>query len=230
MPSPIPIPKERDKPPISPNRGTNHATSLLGKSHRHIRIPHRCPPRPHWAKGSPNQELHDPSHGESSTTSPQSPSNHWRRNTNPGFITPRPHWAQGSLLSELQDPLYGESSSVPPQNPTAHRQKPNPPTWFLDAIKSIAGMYLPPTVPSSFQFHASTKAAEHNKKIIESHGGLQQAIEEQQNSTVSYGSEFCLPWCLHRLLHHHPLWSHMTVRLSQGSTYPLNPISDVARQ
>ena len=91
-------------------------------------------------------------------------------------------------------------------------------------------MYLPPTVPSSFQFHASTEAAEHNKKIIESLGGLQQAIEAKPNSTVSYGSELHLPWCLRRLLHHHPLWSHMTVRVSQGSTYPLNPIFDEARQ
>ena len=99
MPIPINIPKERDKSPISPNRGTYHATSLLGKSHLRISISHCCPPRPHWAKGSPNQELHDPSHGESSTTSPQSPSNHWRGNTNPGVITPRPHWAQVSLRS-----------------------------------------------------------------------------------------------------------------------------------
>ena len=65
MPSLIPILKQREKPPISPNRGTNHATSLLGKSHRHIRTQHCCPPLSHWAKGSSNQELHDPSHGES---------------------------------------------------------------------------------------------------------------------------------------------------------------------
>ena len=69
MPSPIPIPKERDKPPISPNRGTNHATYLIGKSHHNISIQHRGTHRPHWAKVSPNQELHDPSYRESSTTS-----------------------------------------------------------------------------------------------------------------------------------------------------------------
>ena len=147
MLSPLPIPKERDKPPIQPNRGTNHATSLLGKSHRHISIQHSCPPHPHWAKGSPNQDRHDPSHGEISRTSPQSPSNHWRRNTNPGVITPRPHWDQGSLLLELHDPLYGESSSTSPLSPTVHWKNPTFPTWFLKAIKSVAGIDLPPTVP-----------------------------------------------------------------------------------
>ena len=176
MPSLITIPKERDKHPISPNRGTNHATSLLGKSHCHINIQNRGSPCPHWAIGSHNQELHDSSYGESSTTSPQIPWNHWRRNKNPGVITPRPHWDQGSLLSELQDPLYEENSSILPQSPTDHRQNPNPPTLFLKAIRSIAGMYLPPTIPSSFEFHAATEAAKHNKKIIESHRGLQQAI------------------------------------------------------
>ena len=73
MPSPIPITNERYKPTISPNRGTKHATSLLGKSHRHISIQHCGPPRPHSAKISLNQELHEPSYGESSTTLPQSP-------------------------------------------------------------------------------------------------------------------------------------------------------------
>ena len=135
MPSPIPIPKERDRSPISPNRGTNHAISLLGKSHRHINIQNCGPPCPHWAKGSPNQEIHDPSYGESSTTLPQSPWDNWRRNTNQGDITPHSHWDQGLLLSELHDPLYGESSSISPQSPTAHRQNPTPPTWFLEAIK-----------------------------------------------------------------------------------------------
>ena len=91
-------------------------------------------------------------------------------------------------------------------------------------------MDLPPTVPSSFQIHATTKAAEHNQKKIEFHGGHQQIIKAQPNSTVSYGSEFRPPWCLCRLLHNHPLWSHMTFRLSQGSTYPLNHISDKTRQ
>ena len=133
------------------------------------------------------------------------------------FMNPKTHYmARAPPSCHRTPPLIGKT--------------PTPSTWFLKAIKSIAGMYLPPTVTSSFQFHASTKAAEHNKKIIESHGGLQQAIEAQQNSTVSYGSEFHPPWCLHRILHHHPLWSNMTVRLSQGSTYPLNPISDEAKQ
>ena len=31
-------------------------------------------------------------------------------------------------------------------------------------------------------------------------------------------------------MNHHPLWSHRTIHLSQGSNYPLNPISDKARQ
>ena len=70
MPSPIPIPKESDKHHTSPNRGTNHATSLLGKSHFHINIQQRGAPCPHWAMVSPNQELHDPLYGESSTTFP----------------------------------------------------------------------------------------------------------------------------------------------------------------
>ena len=136
---------------------------------------------PGWVILWPNQELNDPSYGESSTTSPQIPWNHWRRNTNPGVITPFLHWAQGSLLSELHDPLYDKSSSILPQSPTAHRQNRTPPTWFLEAIKSVAGMELPPTLSSTFQFNTSNEAAKHNQKIIESHGGLQQAIEAQPN-------------------------------------------------
>ena len=76
MPSPIPIQKERDKHPISSNRGMNHATSLLDKSHCHITTHPRGSPFPHWAIGSSNQELHDPSYDKISITSPQSPRNH----------------------------------------------------------------------------------------------------------------------------------------------------------
>ena len=96
IPSPIPIPKERDKHHTLLSRGTNHATYLLGKSHFHINIQHRGSPCPHWAIGSPNQELHDPSYGESTTTFPQSSWTHWRRNKTPGVTTPRPHWSLGS--------------------------------------------------------------------------------------------------------------------------------------
>ena len=91
-------------------------------------------------------------------------------------------------------------------------------------------MPLPPILHQTFIFQPTITAAEHNQKIIEFHGGLHQAIKVHKNSPVSYGPEFRPPWCLQLLLHHHPLWLQMVKRLSQGSSYPLEPIPDKTRQ
>ena len=84
--------------------------------------------------------------------------------------------------------------------------------------------------PPVFMFEPTIKAAEHNRIFIQKCGGVEQAIQAQANSPVSYGSEFRPTWCLHPLMNRHPLWFRTESLIFKGTKYPLTPIPDSVRK
>ena len=82
------------------------------------------------------------------------------------------------------------------------------------------------TARTSFHFAMTEQAAIHNASILGMHGfDLEKAINSQDNSPISYGSEFRHWTKLEPLLHRHPLWNQMKTILRDGATFPLRKIS-----
>jgi hypothetical protein len=59
---------------------------------------------------------------------------------------------------------------------------------------------------------------------------VDKAILAQENSQVSYGSEFRNPTILEELLEHHPNWNKLKTILLKGATFPLQHISPKDRK
>ena len=119
---------------------------------------------------------------------------------------------------EFLDPLPGKTLTSGAQS------------WLLKTITKIVATTTTPLNPPAFMFEPTIKAAEHNRKFIQKCGGVEQAIQAQANSPVSYGSEFRPTWCLRPLMNHHPLWSKTESLIVRGTKYPLTPIPDSVRK
>ena len=128
---------------------------------------------------------------------------------------------------QLLDPHLGESHPLDTQ---LGKRSPITGKKFLSIIKNIIATDLPPINKPSFQFQATKDAAMHNMHVIISAGSLEAAIQQQTNSTVSYGSEFRPTQLLAPLMHRHPLWKRTETCISQGSQFPLHPIEEQLRQ
>jgi hypothetical protein len=59
---------------------------------------------------------------------------------------------------------------------------------------------------------------------------LAKALTQQQNSPLGFGSEFKPPSIIQPLFHLHPNWNHVKSILSNGSQWPLEPISEEIRR
>ncbi len=78
-----------------------------------------------------------------------------------------------------------------------------------------------------FRFEHTKEAALHNTTVLQCYNfNLDDAIQAQNDSPVSYGSEFRPISELSKLLNQHPLWGHILPILSRGATFPLLPIPD----
>jgi hypothetical protein len=85
--------------------------------------------------------------------------------------------------------------------------------------------------PTLFIFEFSREAALHNAIVLENYNfDLSKAVLDQQDSQVSFGSEFRKPEELKELLLHHPYWKHLKTILLYGATFPLNQISPEDRR
>ena len=84
--------------------------------------------------------------------------------------------------------------------------------------------------PPHFRFEMTSEAAKHNTRTLESFQfDLEAAIAAQQDSPVSFGSEFRHWSKLEPLLKRHPLWTQIKEILSNGATFPLQPITNEER-
>ena len=95
---------------------------------------------------------------------------------------------------------------------------------------SIINTTLPKIQQPSFTFDISEEAAINNFKIIAKAKGLQQAINEQQNSPISLGSEFRPPYLLEPLLSWHPFCPKLRDIMEEGVNYKLQPINELERK
>jgi hypothetical protein len=78
---------------------------------------------------------------------------------------------------------------------------------FIAKVKLISSRKSKTPGKSSLRFDVSREAAEHNAKQLAHYDfDVSQLISNNQNSIISYGSEFCEPPLLHLLLCDHPLW------------------------
>jgi hypothetical protein len=82
-----------------------------------------------------------------------------------------------------------------------------------------------PTRPPLFIFESSKEASLHNEIVLENYSyNVHKAIIAQENSQVSYSSEFRNPSILEEILEHHPNW------LLNRATFPLQYISPKDRK
>ena len=105
------------------------------------------------------------------------------------------------------------------------------PTDLVDRVRLI--LQLPIRQPSKpeFSFELSMEAAEKNFLILtKKYGGnLKNALESQQESPLGMGSEFRPIETLESIYGNHPIWSRMVPILQQGSTWPLEDLSEEQR-
>jgi hypothetical protein len=81
-------------------------------------------------------------------------------------------------------------------------------------------------------FEMSSEATHKNYCILKTkfNNNIKQAILAQMDSPPEYGSEFRKSTTLAPLLHLHPNWTHLNLLLNDGSSWPLDAISDLDRQ
>ncbi len=109
------------------------------------------------------------------------------------------------------------------------RSPPNYLLQFIDTVKSIyeslSTLHHNGNDKLLFRFEYTKEAALHNAIVLQSYNfDLNLAIQAQQNSQVFYGSEFHPINVLSKLLDSHPLWRFTISFLSDGATYPLQPV------
>jgi hypothetical protein len=94
--------------------------------------------------------------------------------------------------------------------------------------------FLAPTMKSKqtlFTFELTEEAAHRNLCILKRFNqNLQDAIDAQPDSPVSYGSEFRPVTLLQPLFEFHPNWTRFRHLLLNGSQWPLLPITEDSRQ
>ena len=122
----------------------------------------------------------------------------------------------------------------PPRQEASANHQPPPrqavSNWFLQTIRHVLSADFPDITKPTFQFESTTAAATNSMNIIKAAGGVEEAIQQQTNSPVLYGSEFRPTWLLRILMYRHPLW-HKTERcIANGTSFPLLPINDNLRQ
>merc|ERR1711884_936358 len=67
-----------------------------------------------------------------------------------------------------------------------------PPDWLLESIKQVAGSSVPPPAEPPFQFVSNEESVQHNTDLLASYGyDLAKIIDDNKDTTLAYGSEFC---------------------------------------
>ncbi len=106
-----------------------------------------------------------------------------------------------------------------------HYPPPTPKTSFLQRVVSVYNHNTPALSKPVFTFEYSKEAALKNASILrESNFNLHKILTTENYSPISYGSEFKPTSILLQLLQYHPLWYFTEDILTNGATFPLQPI------
>ena len=100
----------------------------------------------------------------------------------------------------------------------------------MEIIKSSISKVIPTPSKPLFKFELNEAAANHNWKILQKYPNLGSALEDQKNSPLGYGSEFCPSSFLEPIFKLHPLWPRFKSILDSGSRPPLEPLSSELRK
>jgi hypothetical protein len=94
------------------------------------------------------------------------------------------------------------------------------PNNFIAKVKLSSNRTSKTPLKSSLRFNLSREAAEHNAKQLAYHDfDVSRLISDNQNSIISYRSEFREPPLLHLLLRDHPLWGFLRKTLERGEEF-----------
>ncbi len=99
------------------------------------------------------------------------------------------------------------------------------PTNLLEVIRKILNTDCEKMHPVEFKFEYTKEAAEHNWNVLSKYENLGKAIDANNNSQLSYGSEFRKATVLEPLMRHHPLWNDLKSQLTNGINYPIENLS-----
>jgi hypothetical protein len=78
----------------------------------------------------------------------------------------------------------------------------------------------------SLKFELSQAAALHNQTIRKAHNNsIHEYSLSQKGTFISFGSEFCPVKILDKLFCHHPNWLKLKKISTEGSNWPLSPIT-----
>ena len=105
------------------------------------------------------------------------------------------------------------------------------PSNLIPLVMQITNTTSAPPTPPEFVFELTREAALKNFCILLRHkGDLGSALHHQRHSPVGYGSEFRPTDTLEPLLYLHPYWLKVKSLLTNGSSWPLQELSEEDRQ
>ena len=127
--------------------------------------------------------------------------------------------------------LSNNVDDILPQIFSANHPGRHYPNDFIAKVKLISSRKSKTPRKSSLRFDVSQEAAEHNAKQLAQYDyDVSRLISDNQNSIISYGSEFREPPLLHLLLRDHPLWGFLRKTLERGAEFEFtSEQSDEAR-
>ena len=141
---------------------------------------------------------------------------------------------QDMSSQRVSDKDNTENSSVkvklPPYPKENHIKKPNS-SELVNALDVLLKLSNPMIAPI-FKFEPSKSAAVSNHDLLKANNyDLHSLLNPSEgNCVTSYGSEFKSIKDLEKLLHRHPRWEKLKLRLEKGSDWPINDIEAIVRK
>jgi len=106
----------------------------------------------------------------------------------------------------------------------------DPPEDFITMLTSILKSEQSTPRAPSLRWDLSHEAALHNMTLIQEHGNnIQNYLEKNEDTFISFGSEFRPPDTLEPLLCRHPNWQRFKLLLQKGSSWPLEDLPESDR-
>jgi hypothetical protein len=103
----------------------------------------------------------------------------------------------------------------------------NAPDWFIPTITTIVNSHIYAPKHPMLKFSLSEDAAIYNMKILQRHGdSIQDFIASSPGTFISPGSKFRPVHLLEPLFMHHHNWPKIKQILTQGSNWPLHPLTN----
>lgn len=134
-------------------------------------------------------------------------------------------WAEKTDSDMISKYLPSNAYDVLPWVPVGPDDHFIPPNSFMNQIALIASTPVPPPTKPPFHFELSLDAAIANSNLLKEQGSsLCCLLDQHQNSTLGYCSEFRPLWQLDSILHHHPNYPPFRCVLTGGMRFRGEPL------